>query len=111
MVLLFLAAAQGAEPEQVFSLSIENRKLAGATQVIRVKQGDTVKINWTTDEPTEVHLHGYEMKKTLTPGETAPMVLKARATGRFSIVSHGFGKSRGKHSEEIPLLYLEVHPR
>lgn len=111
--LLGLWATPGvSQEEEVFNLSIKNGKMAGDAKVIRVKQGGSVKINWTTDEATEIHLHGYDMTKALKPGKTTSMTFKAHATGRFSIVSHGFGKhTRGKHKEEIPLLYLEVHPR
>jgi len=112
-VFLALWAALGAaQQEEVFNVDIKNRKVAGGEKVIRVKQGDTVKINWTTDEAAEIHLHGYDVKRALKPGKTASITFKAHATGRFSIVSHGFGKhSHGKDEEEISLLYLEVHPR
>jgi hypothetical protein len=113
IILLFSLLGPGeTQEERIFNLNIKNRKVAGEVKVIRVKQGDTVKMNWTTDEPTEIHLHGYDIRKSLKPGNTISVTLKAHATGRFSIVTHGFGQqSPEKHDEEMPLLYLEVHPK
>lgn len=64
--MLGLGAGRGeAQEDRVFNLVIKNRKLAGDVKAIRLKQGDTVKMNWTTDEATEIHLHGYDIKRSL----------------------------------------------
>lgn len=94
--------------ERTFDLKIERRKVMGGVKTITVKQGEQVSLRWTTDEAVTVHLHGYDVEKTLKPGETAVMSFKAHASGRFPIESHGFGGKKGKH---IVLLYLEVLPR
>ena len=82
-------------------------------KVIRVKQGDAVRLNLIVDKTTEVHLHGYDIKKTVSPGGEAVMAFRARVAGRFSVTAHGFHshgqKKGGGHSEKV-LFYLEVHP-
>ena len=96
------------QKSQRFDIKIEHRKVVGQ-KTIRIKQGDKISLKWTTDEKVKVHLHGYDIKKTITPGKAAEMSLTGKATGRFPVTSHGFGKSHG-HGKGA-LLYLEVHPK
>lgn len=100
-------AREGSE-ERVFEIRIKGRKVVGGVKTVRVKRGEQVSLRWTTDETLAVHLHGYDIEKTVKPGETAVMSFKAHATGRFPVETHGFGDKKGKH---IVLLYLEVLPR
>ncbi len=111
---LLLATAAQAQSSRTIEIAVENRAVtgpavetSGGLGVVRVTQGDQVELRWTTDESTEVHLHGYDIKADLTPGNAEVMTFEARATGRFAIESHGFGN---EHSH-APLLYLEVLPR
>lgn len=93
--------------ERFLDIKIIKRKVEGPS-TIRVKQGEEIRLRWSTDESVAVHLHGYDIEKTLRPGETVEMSFKAHATGRFPIEAHGFGEKKGKH---VTLLYLEVLPR
>ena len=90
--------------QRVIELSIRNGELPKDTRVVRVRQGDDVTLRWTADEPLTIHLHGYDLEKTLSPGTPVSMRFNARATGRFPIETHGRGSER-------TLGYLEVHPR
>ena len=67
-------------------------------------------LSWLTDEDVELHLHGYDIEKTVLKGKTATMKIEANLTGRFPITSHGFGKKKGHSHGKGALLYLEVHP-
>ncbi len=97
--------------ERVFELRIEGGKLAKKNRVIRVTQGDAVRLRWTADAPVVLHLHGYDIERKVEPGTIAEMAFTARATGRFSISIHGeAGASKGGHHHH-PLAHLEVHPR
>jgi hypothetical protein len=129
-------APQPADHEiQVFELAIEKRGVALADDAIRVRQGQQVKIRWLTDEPASVHLHGYDIEASLSPGTPVVWNFEANATGRFAIEAHDFEPSdeeapthdhsdhddHDDHSPETPasdsestdrtLLYFEVHPR
>ena len=99
---------------QVFKIEIVNQiatgpkvEKSGGLEVIRVSKGDFVKIFWKSDQKTELHLHGYNIKTKLLAAGESTMVVEAKATGRFSIEAHGFGNSH-KHKT---LIYLEVLPR
>ena len=104
MVFRALAAAQA--ESQVFELAVREGVLPTSQRVIRVQQGDEVTLRWTTDRQITVHLHGYDIERSLRPGAPITMQFRARATGRFPITVHGPGKG-----EEATLGYLEVHPR
>ena len=97
---------------QTFNLEIRARKMVGTTRTIRVKQGDTTTLRWTTDETVTLHLHGYDIEQVVKPGGLAELTFKAHATGRFPITTHGFGghRQKGEHGETT-LLYVEVLPR
>ena len=96
-----------------FSITIKDRKVDAAQRLITVKRGETLELEFATDETAELHLHGYD--KLVKVGPSAPAVLRVDATiaGRFSIEAHGFrpGKAGRRGREHVVLLYLEVHPR
>jgi hypothetical protein len=110
---LSLMSVQTAHAEtQTFNLEIRARKVVGTTRTIRVTQGETAILRWTTDETIALHLHGYDIEQVVKPGALAELTFKAHATGRFPITVHdpgGHGQ-KGEHGE-TPLLYLEVLPR
>ncbi len=103
------AAAQ--TPEVAFDLKIEKGRVAQNMRLIRVKQGDAVRLRWTTDRPIALHLHGYDIELEVQPGAVAQMAFTARATGRFP-VEEIKPSAKGGHSHgEAPLVRIEVRPR
>jgi hypothetical protein len=90
-----------------FELQIKERKVVG-DEVIRVTQGQIVEMVWTTDEETNVHIHGYEIHIPVSPDKPAEVTFEAHATGRFPVTSHGFAEAAGKMHQM--LLYFEVYP-
>jgi hypothetical protein len=79
-------------------------------RIVRVTQGDVVKLRWTSDRLVVVHLHGYDIEQTVQLGAVAEMSFTARAAGRFAIL-RGVPKSGGGHTHEAPIVTLEVRPR
>ena len=104
-----MAAAQ--PPETVFDLKLEKGRVAQSMRLIRVKQGDAVKLRWTTDRPIVLHLHGYDIEAKVEPGGSAEMAFTARATGRFPIEEHKPNAKGGQSHGEAPLVRIEVYPR
>src|SRR5262245_16606478 len=70
-----------AAAELTFDLRLEHGRLTGNTRIIRVKQGDVVKLRFATDQKLTLHLHGYDMEKRIEPGVVGEMSFTARATG------------------------------
>ena len=115
LVLALLAfgatTAHAQTPEVAFDIRIEKGRVAQSMRQIRVKQGDAVKLRWTTDRPTLLHLHGYDIETKVEPGAVAEMAFTANATGRFPVEEHK-PNARGGHSHgEAPLVRIEVRPR
>ena len=110
-------AAKQQQQEQHVALAIAQRKIAAKPPTIRVRQHDTITLDWTTDEIVSIHLHGYDQLLAVKPGETKAMRIAANVPGRFPVSAHGYGAQTAhkdkqhKHHREAPLMYLEVLPR
>lgn len=102
---LALAAAPAfAESARVFELALAGGKVAGH-DTLQVQRGERVELRWSSDRRIALHLHGYDIERTVAPGAPAAMAFKADIAGRFPVSEHRHG---GRH--ERALLYLEVHP-
>ena len=102
---LLAAACEDREPQDLsFSMTIEGGELAGDESTLTVNQNDTVTIDWTSDMPLLVHLHGYNIETQLEPGVAASMEFVADATGRYDIAIHAAGV------HESVIATLEVKP-
>jgi hypothetical protein len=109
LIFLFTAAGAGAA-ELTFVLPIEKGRLPGNMRLIRVKQGDTVKLQWSTDQRIVLHLHGYDIAKEVVPGAVTEMIFVARATGRFPVAPHLEKESSGGHVHGDAIVTIEVYP-
>jgi len=96
--------------EITFDLRIEKGRLPADKRLIRVKQGDTVKLQWSADRRVAIHLHGYDIEKDITPGVVTDMTFIARATGRFTIEPHLAKTPSGGHAHGDVLVTIEVYP-
>ena len=74
----------------------------GGVQRIEVKSGDFVRITVESDEPDELHLHGYDIERATAPGEPARFSFRARIEGEFELEGH--------HGGGTPVANLVVEP-
>jgi hypothetical protein len=58
---------------------------AGSEKALNYEQGQTVRFRVVSDEPEEVHVHGYDIKKDLEPGKETTVSFKATIPGIFEI--------------------------
>ena len=79
-----------------------------AVRTVSVTQGERVRLQVRTLQPTELHLHGYNLIARAGPVEPAVFIFVARHSGRFPIESHGTKDLLGRH--EAALGYVEVRP-
>jgi len=93
--------------ERVFDLKLERGRVAQNLRRLRVTQGNDVRLRWTADAPTVLHLHGYDIEKKVVPGAVTEFRFKSHAAGRFAVSIH---RHRGAHHHD-PVLVLEVYPR
>jgi hypothetical protein len=103
-----IAPAESAEV--TYALAITNGRVPDNMRLIRVKQNDVVKLEWSTDKPMTVHLHGYDIEKEVKPGTVTDMTFTARATGRFTIEPHIGRTPSGGHTHGDVLVTVEVYP-
>ena len=102
---LLAAACEDREPQDVaFEMNLVGGELTADESTLTVNQGDTVTIDWTSDMPLLVHLHGYNIETQLEPGVAAPMSFVADATGRYDIAIHA------ADVHERVIATLEVRP-
>jgi len=111
LAISLINALNAAEAAQVtYALNIVNGRVPDNMRLIRVKQDDVVKLEWSTDKPMTVHLHGYDIEQELKPGTVTQMTFAARATGRFTIEPHIGKTSSGGHAHGDVLVTIEVYP-
>ena len=96
--------------EVAFMLHVDKGRVPERMRLIRIKQNDVVKLQWTTDTPLTIHLHGYDIEKDLKPGEVTEMTFTARATGRFTVEPHVGATPGGGHAHGEVLVTIEVYP-
>ena len=102
------ATAQAQEVRR-FDLALKAGELPKDQRTLKVKQGDSVELRWTSDQPIRLHLHGYDIEVAVKPGEPTVTALQARLAGRFS-VDKLTDKTGGGHEHGGKVLYFEVHP-
>ena len=72
----------------VTRIDMRGGEVVGGPPEIRVKKGDTVLLVVAADAPDDIHLHGYDIEKKVTPGQPARFRFKAKFEGEFEIESH-----------------------
>ena len=93
-------APEGGPQDRTFDVAIKDGEMS--PEEISVNQGDTVTLRVSTDEPTELHVHGYEVEQEVEPGREDEIDFEADLTGRFEIEDHESEKELG---------VLQVRPR
>jgi hypothetical protein len=116
LCLLVLTLMLGLTPmtyaaDLTFDLKIEGGKVAPGMRLVRVKEGDRVKLRWSSDRAIVLHLHGYDIERKVEPGAVAEMAFVARATGRFSVEEHKTDAKGGHSHGEAALVRIEVLPK
>src|SRR5262249_18193308 len=74
-----------------FDFKVAHGRVPDAMRLIRVKQGDVIRLRWSADQPVTLHLHGYDIEKHVEPGTTTDLAFTAYATGRFPVHVHPQG--------------------
>ena len=99
------AASEAAVATTLRRVAIRDGKAEVANQTIVVAQGAQVELQWRSDRPIALHLHGYDIETKVTPPAPAVMAFTARLAGRFPVTEH---RQDGRHHRAV--VYLEVRP-
>jgi hypothetical protein len=109
-VLMAQFVIEGRAEEVTFDLRLTRGHVPANMRVIRVKQGDVVRLRWSSDRPMALHLHGYDIEQNVGSGAVSEMTFTAHATGRFPVQEHQ-PRSSGGHTHGAPIVQVEVLPR
>lgn len=82
----------------MIDMAIAARATTLSRDDLRVTQGDTVHLTFTSDEPGEIHLHGYDLTAAVSPDHPGELTFEATTAGAFGINFHVFGEDP-LHSE------------
>jgi FtsP/CotA-like multicopper oxidase with cupredoxin domain len=91
-----------------FSVTIKNGKADRGT--VRVTQGEQVEITLSSDQPTELHMHGYDLSAQPEPGMPGTFSFVAKIAGRFPVEAHRTGPAGKGRRHPGALFYVEVYP-
>jgi hypothetical protein len=111
-VALFIVLSGGSDSEgganRSFNLEFAHDKAVGGAQDISATQGDHLTVSLMTDEPAELHIHGYELSKDVDAGSTGSIKFTADTTGEFEVEAHPV--VHGEEGEGVELAMLQVNP-
>jgi hypothetical protein len=84
-----VAATRAKAPKPVLvTINVKKGRVDGGIKRPTVKKGRSVRLVIRSDAGTEVHLHGYDIEKKLTPGKPLVIQFVARIPGRFELELH-----------------------
>ncbi len=72
----------------VIDFTIVERSTPLTREDLKVDRGDTVRLNFTADEPGEIHLHGYDLTVGVSPNRVSSLTFPAVTAGAFGINFH-----------------------
>lgn len=98
--------AEGQQPQDtaaaadavVINMAIAARQSDLSRDDLQIKKGDNVSINFTADEPGEIHLHGYDLTAPVSPGSPGTLNFVADTAGAFGINFHVFAAGTMENS-------------
>jgi hypothetical protein len=82
------AAASAAVKPVVISITAVNGRPVGGIKRPTVKKGQTVRIVVRTNVGKQIHLHGYNIEKTIRKGVPTVIQFVAKVQGRFELELH-----------------------
>ena len=82
------AAASAAVKPVVISITAVNGRPVGGIKRPTVKKGQTVRIVVRTNVGSEIHLHGYNIEKSIKKGVPTVIQFVAKVQGRFELELH-----------------------
>jgi hypothetical protein len=77
--------------QQRIEVTFANGKASGDTGRVQVALGTSVTLVVTSDVADQVHVHGYDIEKELTPGTPVTLQFDATIAGVFEVELHEAG--------------------
>jgi hypothetical protein len=93
-------AARPAEPAEP-TIAVRGGAISGDPKALEFSGGERVRFRVTSDEPVEVHVHGYDVEEAAAPGRPAEFSFAPKIQGAYDIELH---------PSEVQIGTLEVAP-
>lgn len=84
-----------------YEWTVSNGRRASGPERVVVHLGDRVSLTLHSDQPEELHLHGYELHRHVPASQAATLEFVAKHAGRFALELHHSG---------VELAVVEVQP-
>jgi len=81
------SAAGPADPSAI-RFEVAHGKLAKGPREVEVALGDQVVLEIVSDTADEIHVHGYDIEKRISPGAPARLRFEATIPGVFEVETH-----------------------
>jgi hypothetical protein len=86
---------------RTIAIVVDQGRPRGGIQRPKIQQGDKIVLVVRSDAGEEVHVHGYDIERELTPGKALRIPITANIPGRFEVELH---------HPDVLLAVLEVQP-
>jgi hypothetical protein len=86
---------------RAITIVVDQGQPRGGIQRPRIERGEKIVLVIRSDAGEEVHVHGYDVERELTPGKTLRIPITATIPGRFEVELH---------HPDVLLAVLEVRP-
>ncbi len=89
LAMLMAGPASAVTAPTVVKITVVKGRPVGGVKRPTVKKGTTVRFVIVADKGEEVHLHGYDVEKKMTPGKPTVLRVVTKIPGRFELEMHG----------------------
>jgi plastocyanin len=86
------ADPSGETADVTINVTVANGKVNPSGATIKVQAGQTVLVTAVSDQPEELHIHGYDKELELSPGKSVSVKFTANMKGTFEVETHKSGK-------------------
>jgi hypothetical protein len=83
------ATQQAPPPPRVESVRIRDGRPVGNARTLKFERGDTIRLRFSSNAASEVHIHGFDKYVNVPAGGTARARFKANLEGVFEVEDHG----------------------
>jgi hypothetical protein len=82
-------AKEPPSPPPIANVRVKNGKPVGGIQDLEFSKGDTVQFAVTSDVSDEIHVHGYDLMKDVSPGHPVRFKFPGKIDGEFEVELEG----------------------
>jgi len=90
------------QTEPIRTIRVKGGQPVGGVKTLTYRNGDRIRLRVVSDADDEVHVHGFDIEKPVTPSAPARFDFKADIEGRFDVELH---------SSDTQIALLQVEPK